>query len=299
MKKKIIIALLIPISLILVFFAADFTAFYVCKKISKDAVKFSIIRHNFNYKKFLNNTKFSEPIGTQYKKKGIIIFGEGLAKGSMLEESQSLGAKLSKLSHRPVYNRAASGKFIQHALLQIENHTLDDYIKNSEYALIIVPSYQDTYRLKTYPGEAIAAYDLVEPYSYPVYEGKSPETLKLRHEKFPFFTSSCIYRLMDKIIIQLEPNRSDRNMQNLMNHLLRLRNDLTEINPNIKLIILTFYEEEDMLEDIKGEKSILFHSVEGNVPNFREDPKYFAQFDIPSELLWTIVAKQLIAKFKL
>ena len=53
------------------------------------------------------------PVGLNYKKKSIVLFGCSYTFGSGLEDNQTFSAKLSKYTKRPVFNRGFFGKGLQ------------------------------------------------------------------------------------------------------------------------------------------------------------------------------------------
>lgn len=84
------------------------------------------------------NDGFRRPIGLEYQKHPIILFGCSYVHGVGLNENQTFGYKLSKLSQRPVYNRAYPGWAVQHMLYQLQKDPDLDQIKNPEYVIYTI-----------------------------------------------------------------------------------------------------------------------------------------------------------------
>lgn len=82
-----------------------------------------------NLDSFINDT-IRKPVGLQYKKKPLVLFGCSYVWGSGLNKDTSLVSyKLSEYTKRPVYNRALPGKGIQHMYWQLNSQDLYDEIK--------------------------------------------------------------------------------------------------------------------------------------------------------------------------
>ena len=87
------------------------------------------------FKQQISN-QLRSPVGLNYKKKPILLFGCSYTYGLGLNENQTFGNKLSHLTHRPVYNRAFSGTGIQHMYKQLESKEFfDNKIPEPEYII--------------------------------------------------------------------------------------------------------------------------------------------------------------------
>ena len=69
------------------------------------------------------------PVGLEYNKKPIVIFGCSFALGQYLNFNQNFGFKLSKVLKRPVFNRAISGAGISHMYYQTSDNFADVFYK--------------------------------------------------------------------------------------------------------------------------------------------------------------------------
>ena len=87
-----------------------------------------------------NIYKGRKPDGLKYLAEGktpIVIFGGSFAHGQHLNADETFSARLSELLHRPVFNRAAPGRGIQHMLYQAEHTQLYSDIKTADTVIYI------------------------------------------------------------------------------------------------------------------------------------------------------------------
>ncbi len=118
-----------------------------------------------------------KPIGLEYHKKPIFLFGCSYTYGQALEDNQTFAYKLSHLTKRPVYNRALPGKGIQHMYWQLnsplffnEVNVVPEYIiYGFSYNLQAVRLYQYIFQLfdnelylRYYPDKLDKNGDLIE-----------------------------------------------------------------------------------------------------------------------------------------
>ncbi len=88
--------------------------------------------------------QFREPVGLEYKTPPIVIFGCSFAHGHYLKKTQTFGYKLSKLTKRPVYNRALQGKGLAQMLRQTEDEHFYETVPEADTYIYIIIS--DTFR---------------------------------------------------------------------------------------------------------------------------------------------------------
>jgi hypothetical protein len=297
-KSKLIFYIILLIGIL---FLLDVGIVIIAGKYENDnQFNFRLVRYNFDFNKYIkeHNITYNNPIGLNYKKKPIIIMGEGMAAGSFLEEQDTLAYILSEYTKRPVYNRAKGGHYIQHAILQVQSHIIDDIIKNSEYALIIIPSFIDSYRLKVYPGPKWNKTNLNDKYAYPVLEGDTSDNLKLRHQLFPFITSSALYKICEKSLIYIKPANDPIHMKNTYNHAIRLRDELKKINPEIKLIIISYFELPGSYKELEETKDVIFIYAK-DIIDTTADENYDETIYQPKPIAWKKIVQYISAKFYL
>lgn len=91
-----------------------------------------------------NDSRGRKPDGLKYNSTPIVIFGCSYAHGQYLESNQTFSHKLSELTKRPVYNRAAPGKGLAKMYFQSENEAFYRDVPKSD--LVIYVMIEDHYR---------------------------------------------------------------------------------------------------------------------------------------------------------
>lgn len=96
-----------------------------------------------------DNILFRKPVGLENKKRPILLFGCSFIWGAGLDENQTFGYKLSKMSKRPAYNRAYPAWGVQHMLYQLQREPDLDKIHSPEFIIYTIFCDQ-IYRLNTF-----------------------------------------------------------------------------------------------------------------------------------------------------
>ncbi len=266
----------------------------------------SIDVKNFSIDNYMQITQFREPSGLDYKnKKSIIIFGCGFAEGLGLKDNQTFAAQLSDYMKIPVYNRGSGGSYIQHAILQVQSHELDDIIKNSEYAIYLLSALNpDGFRLVVYPGPYFDKYFPYEKYLYPKFVLNKDNELQLYTTKHTFIEGQPLYRIFYKFFVEkIKRNTTPNIEENILIHLDKLDKELKMINPNIKLVVLLYCDSYNYYPvlfkniEAKGIKIISAHDL---TKENLSDSKYNSDIGHPTEEAWKLlvpsIAKELNQK---
>ena len=88
--------------------------------------------------------KFRKDEGTYYNKRSILMFGCSHIFGPGLKDEQTFSYKLSKATHRPVYNRAFWGWAPQHMLYILQSQDWIKSVKEPEYIItLFIPEYNE------------------------------------------------------------------------------------------------------------------------------------------------------------
>lgn len=138
------IVLINSIVCFLLFFFIDFVCYInyykqrvaLLSEMGRDKPHFN---YNLEVKNFdelyedIKKERFRKPVGLQYHKKPIILFGCSYAYGYVLKENQIVSYKLSELTKRPVFNRGYIGWAPQHMLYQLKRADFYDEVKEPEY----------------------------------------------------------------------------------------------------------------------------------------------------------------------
>ena len=248
--KRLFILILIIFFIPLIINAALYL--YVCAKYRIEMFeKDNIIRTNFSTENYIKNTEFREVSGAEKKGKGITLFGCGITYGYN-ELANYYAKKLSEICNCPVYNRGKGGHYIQHSILQVQSGDIDDIIKNSKYAIYFNPGDADYIRLQVYPGDYFDLNFIFSKYLYPKFITDNNNDLILYKSKHPYIEGSLLYRLSERFIKKFKyvniPKYHKFQEEFFVKHVIKLKNELEKINPDIKLIVICYFSQEEELK---------------------------------------------------
>ncbi len=116
MKKCIFVNLII---LILLLCGVEGFLFFKDRKILSSNAPYSLKKEDFSMDSLKREMR--KPVGLNYKKLPVIIYGCSFAYGLNLSPENTFGSILSEYTKRPVYNFAVTGKGMQHALFLLQN----------------------------------------------------------------------------------------------------------------------------------------------------------------------------------
>ncbi len=263
----------------------------------------SINVKNFSIENYIKTTQYREPSGLDYKnKKSIIIFGCGYAEGLGLNDNRTFAAQLSDYMKRPVYNRGKGGDYIQHAIIQVQSHQLDDIIKNSEYVIYVLPVIKDSFRLSVYPGPYFDKYFIYNKYLYPKFILNKDNELQLYTTKHTFIEGHPAYRIFNKYLVEkIKKDTTPSIEENTLIHFDKLNKELKKINPNIKLVVLVYwdlYNGYPVLFKNMEEKGIKLISVSDLTKENLNDSKYRSDIGHPTEEAWKLLVPYIAKELK-
>ena len=198
------------------------------------------------YYEFLSSKFRKNLVNEKNTKSPILIFGGSYAYGTQLKENENFGYKLFKLTKRDVYNKGIEVCGIQHMYYLIDNPKFYRTIqKTPEYAIFVfIPSHLQ--RLHNYifpsPLQTNGAY-----LHYDLQENK----IKLRKD-FPLLYKSFLIKKLLAKIDEKNPSITQKNKIKNANLAVKLfiesQKKLKEKYPNIKFVVLRFYQDFDFRE---------------------------------------------------
>ncbi len=240
--------------------------------------------------------RFRKTSGLNYKKQPIIIFGCSYAYGEFLDDEDTISAKLSKLSERPVYNYAIKGKGLQNTLFIVENKLYDTNIKNPQYAIYIMMSDQIR-RLYTNacPDDYVAQ---------PIYKFNKFGEPVIKSSYYPryrqFYSFYYLNNLVYKYILE---KQFDRHNRYVTLYFEQIQRQLKQQFPDIKFIILMFGDKNNFgldMSRLKDDGFTVISTEELTGINFFDKKYQVSEKDIhPNSKVWEIVASKLVEKYKL
>jgi len=188
----------------------------------------------------IDDFKFRRPVGINYKKKPIIVFGCSFAWGVRLNEHQTFYYKLSELTKRPVYNRAVSGWSVQHMLYQLKRKDFYEAVPAPEYIVYVYISNHISRMFKYYYINLCA----IDDYNYMKYNNFFGRLiLEHRLQHIPYS------RLLDHIILKYIALRNENNPKKaftmLEKHLIECRKAVEKHWGEQTKFIMLYYDSKD------------------------------------------------------
>lgn len=316
-RKKIILLVLLNI---VIFIGMAFLLNWVIYKYFYAAIEnnqfkvndrpYNLKRYNLDYDTIKSFYPIRGTTGENFKRNGIIIFGCSYGYGAFLEMEQTFGYKLSQMLKRPVYNYAASGQSPQFAIIRIRSHELDDIIKKSDYAIYVTIG-EHVWRTRVNSNGF--HYEAVWPRMI-IKKVHGEKKLVRYWAKFPSIEGSYLVKYIKKIwFAKILTPLNIKFVQNYMFdfaklHYLTINKELKEINPNIKMIVLVYHDEEETelftsssrWSELEQE-GITVIDVNKCLPQLRqnENGKYTIPNDgHPSEAAWNDITDLFVNELK-
>lgn len=238
---------------------------------------------------------FRKPIGLKNKKRPVVLFGCSYTWGAGLNENQTFGYKLSKLSKRPVYNRAYSAWGVQHMLYQLQRETDLDKIHNPEFIIYTIFCDQ-MYRLNTFcflPKE-----DLVY-LKYKEENGKLVQDRPLLPFLYRFYLTRCIERNLWSLKVN-DPKYMNQNFDYLKMVFEQSKQITDKKYPNSKFVILIYnemtvnwYMNTDRWKELEKEGFIVLDSNKITKHDLSLN-KYRIMDGHPNEAAWNLIVPALV-----
>lgn len=251
-----------------------------------------------------------KPSGLEYNKNAIIMFGCSYGYGALLSSTQEPGYKLSEKLKRPVYNFSSSGQSPQFPIMRIRSHEIDDIIKKSDYVIYVLIG-EHVWRIHTNSNGFPIQF--VWP-KYDVKKTKNNTQLILHKSYLPVIEGSYLYKFIQKKwyakILTRSKNKyiQDYMFDNLKLHLLTIQKEMQQINPNIKMIVISFHDEPDTdlithsprWKELEKE-NIMFVEVEDYIKDIERkwDQYHIPNDGHPNERCWTEITNLITDKLKL
>ncbi len=250
------------------------------------------------------------PVGLQYKKKPLVLFGCSFTFGSGLKnDTQLVSYKLSECTKRPVYNRGLPGKGIQHMYYQLNSKELYNDIKTEPEYMFYFFSYDlHSSRLIMYTFQEFED-NLYLRYKY----NKLDSNGDLIVQK-PFLPKYLNGLFLVRYLTKMNTNRilDDENKVKFLEDycyfiLHQSKKKALEHWPNVKFVIyyLDTYDNEsldhkELLERLKNDGWIVVTQKDLSDISLR-DPKYYISEEDshPNENYWNEIAPKLANKLNL
>ena len=312
LKKLLYITISTFAVLVLLEISSIFISGYAYQKHGKDALRIGV-----KYSKdviiptvgFFNTYSSSStnydifarpPVGLEYTKSPITVFGCSFAFGHYLKNNQTFSYKLSKLTQRPVYNRAVPGEAFAEMYHQVTNKEFYDTVKPCDNVFYIIMF--DHYRrlLST----TFEPFEYFQSYNYK-YDKKQDKLVLTNYLPiYRFLNSSYLYRILKskQISTYLEsPKNADELTDLAVIHLVKTKEELEKNwNKKINFIVITYQPQHvqyyDLLKKKLEQNGFVTTDTDILTKENLDLPKYqFAQNLHPTEEAWELLTPLIVS----
>lgn len=262
--------------------------------------KFKMIPYKEYYDSEIHSS-FRKPIGTEYNKKPILIFGCSYAYGLDLKDNETFSYKLSKYTKRPVYNRGICGGSIQHSILQAQDDTFYKEIKEPEYIIFVQQTRWQLLRLFMYN------FLIWDDILYPRFEVNNNDLKQI--EDIPYFSGLYIIKILYFIRQNLifKNQFCDKNIDFLLLHFLKLKSEIHKHWKNTKFVVLFYYQDREpkefdnkLKEKLEENDFIVLNTEElTGIKLYGKEYQLSETDQHPNAKAWDIVVPKLAEKLKL
>lgn len=266
-----------------------------------DFFKFNFKRRSFIQEyQFVKKHVIRPPVGLNYKKKPIIIFGCSFAWGAELSPKQSFSYKLSQYTKRPIYIRAIPGCGIQHMYYQLKTGELNDLIKKSDYIIYVFMSDHPT---RLYNNTFGVVLDDV----YLTYKNKDGQLVE-RKPIIADIDGSYIVKEFEKLITQyliMSDSNKNKNFDFVKLHFEESRKLVKKINPNAKFVILIYMDNGNWFlhtkrwNELEKEGFVVLNTTSLTGKDFSLSKYKIPNDGHPTEAVWDLVVPALAKKLNL
>lgn len=317
-KQKIFILIAINFLIVIILFIiAEYKCYLVeynrelqaCKKINSE-MHYNQCRPKPYYTRMtsfqedyckIKKTEFRHPVGLNYKKKPILIFGCSYAYGLFLPENEIFSYKLSNLSKRPVYNRAHPSWSVQQMLYQLQQKDFYSEVKPPEYIIYVFIS-NHFQRLH------LVVFEASDPEIYLRYKEKNGK-LKEVKSTFRIFENSYFIKFTQKIIVEnniMTEKNQNRNFDFMKLHFEEAKKIANTKYPGAKFVILKYMDEPNAWclktsrwNELKREGFIVLDTDKLTGEDLSNNKYKVWDEKHPNEKAWEIITPALIKKLNL
>ncbi|MBQ8886077.1 MAG: hypothetical protein IJY61_00055 [Candidatus Gastranaerophilales bacterium] len=234
-----------------------------------------------------------QPVGLEYNKKPIVIFGCSYAYGQGLNSNQTLSYKLSHQAKVPAYSRSHSGWGIQHMLYQVEKPLFYEKVPEPSHAIYVyIPDHMN----RLYFHSFILFDTLIEKFNLR-YKEKNGELQEVKHDNFLFNQIQRLY-IINKInqYIVINTPKGSKQYDFALKHFIVAKEKMQEQWKNTKYVVI-FYtaKKEDVYLKKKLEENdfIILDADEMANKNLR-DNEYMSRDYHPTEEAWNLITPKII-----
>lgn len=226
--KKFKILIFNLVILIFIFCFAEFLAYKQACLYFENPPQYSLKKENYSLENLKNNMR--APFGLEYKKAPVLIYGCSYAYGFALDDAETLGYKLSKLTKRPVYNFAVSSKGLQDTL----------YLLRHDEKVTPEPQYVFYVFINDHLRRMYVNCNKIDNIKYLKYKNKNGKLVE-DVNKFEFSERFYITRAVKNAFYYLLKKPLENQIYNLAKlYLISVKEEINQKYPNAKFIVIDY-----------------------------------------------------------
>lgn len=252
-----------------------------------------------------------KPVGLEYTKKAIILFGCSYTHGDLLREEQTFSYKLSQYTKRPVFNKAYSALSTQHMYWQtLQPEFYESITRTPEYAIYVCCNQLHLLRLHRcfLPPSAsldirytLAKNNVLKEFSTPFDKFYNLQLVKFLYNTY-FYSEDAVTRFTNRDIM-------------LMKQLIiQSKEELQKHYPDLKFVVLYFNDRANVIDSIEPlYYNQIYNTLEdydikfidtADLVGFPFDHNYLTEYAIendghPNEKVWDLIVPKLAEELNL
>lgn len=243
-----------------------------------------------------NKNVLRQPVGLNYTKKPIVLFGCSYTYGFGLSEKDTFGYLLSEYNKRPVFNFGLGASGIQHMYFMIKKHL----IKFPEPEFVIYVFIDDHIKRMYVNCRKIQDYDYL---TYNLINGK----LHHKETSLPKFVYPYEKELKNYFFYKFQYKQTDKNFDLMKAFFIETRKEILKKYPNIKFVILIYddlnqnfsYCTHQRWQELENENFIIIKSSELTKENLWDKQYKLPQDMHPNAKAWLQIVPELSKKLNL
>lgn len=241
---------------------------------------------------------FRKPVGTEYSKPPIYVFGCSFAYGQYLDEKNIFSSILSRETKRPVYNRAIAGGSFAHMYYQVDKGMVDIKATKPDYVIYIM-IYDHIRR------NHLQVFNPLDDTLYLRYKSSNGK-LKLATDKNNQFPVLFLYKLLNyNTAFEKSKNAKyyEENFELVKSYLEETRSKILEQSPNTKFVLFLYDEDgyfwffdDPRLSELKKDGFVIVKASELTNKKLGEMMRLDEH---PTEEAWSVLTPALVKKLGL
>lgn len=240
------------------------------------------------------------PVGEEYTKPPIVIFGCSYAYGQYLEPNQTFSYKLSKLTQRPVYNRALPGAGFPFMYFQTTSDALYNEVKAPKDVIYVMISHHWIRSLLYY-------FDVLDIFDMPHYRLKNNKLILDNYDGiiFNFIKSTYLAKHLNHIWAfnyVNNPKNKDKIVDMAVFYFIQSRKEMEKRwNKKINFTIILYNDynilyKDELTRKLKENGFNVINTDDLTKEDLKNDKYIMKENNHPSEKAWDLLVPLIIDK---